>query len=528
MAQRDGLRLFLRLHGRRDRPVDAVAVPQSDPDFPVGREARLQPDHRYGGRGDQVHEGVERGRAGQAVLPLLRARRHALAASADAGMDREDQRHALFDKGWNDLREQIFANQKRLGVIPANTQLTPWPDDILPQSGRRSIADEKKLFTRQAEVFAAYVAYTDHEIGRVIQAVEDMGKLDNTLIIYICGDNGTSAEGSTGRHAHSIWPRFKASNIPVADQLKVLRRLGLSSDLPAHVGGVVVGLRYAVQMDQAGGIAFRRHPAGHGDLVARSHQGRRRHPHAVPPRDRHCADDPRSHGHSGTGDGQRHCPETDRRREHGLHLRQGQRERTVNAHDAVFRDVRQPRHLPRRLDRRHDAARCRPGCWARPRCPRWSTATNGNSTTSPKITRRTTISRPRCRTSCATCRNSSWWRRRNTTCSRWTIRSSRARSRRDRARPPGEPYSLTRVKYPACPPATHPASCNKSYTITAEVEIPARRRRGYARHARWPLRRLWSLPAQGQAGLHLQPARPGAVPLGRLRGAHAGQAHHRV
>ena len=58
-------------------------------------------------------------------------------------------------------------------------------------------ADEKKLFIRQADVFAAYVAYTDHEIGRVIQDVEDMGKLDNTLIIYIGGDNGTSAEGST-------------------------------------------------------------------------------------------------------------------------------------------------------------------------------------------------------------------------------------------------------------------------------------------------------------------------------------------
>ena len=55
---------------------------------------------------------------------------------------------------------------------------------------------EKKLFARQAEVFAGYAAYTDYEIGRVIQAVEDMGKLDNTLIIYISGDNGTSPEGT--------------------------------------------------------------------------------------------------------------------------------------------------------------------------------------------------------------------------------------------------------------------------------------------------------------------------------------------
>jgi arylsulfatase A-like enzyme len=108
-------------------------------------------------------------------------------------IDRISKMH-LFDQGWEKLREQIFANQKRLGVIPANTQLTPWPDD-LPKWDSLS-AVKKKIVTREADVFAAYVAYADHEIGRVIQAVEDMGKLDNTLIIYISGDNGTSAEGT--------------------------------------------------------------------------------------------------------------------------------------------------------------------------------------------------------------------------------------------------------------------------------------------------------------------------------------------
>ncbi len=99
-----------------------------------------------------------------------------------------------FDMGWEKLRDQIFANQKRLGVIPANTQLTPWPDS-LPKWDSLSFV-QKKLYAREAEVFAAYAAYTDNEIGRVIQAVDDMGKLDNTLIIYISGDNGTSAEGT--------------------------------------------------------------------------------------------------------------------------------------------------------------------------------------------------------------------------------------------------------------------------------------------------------------------------------------------
>jgi arylsulfatase A-like enzyme len=123
----------------------------------------------------------------------------------------------LFDKGWNDLREQIFANQKKLGVIPPGTQLTPWPDS-LPKWDSLS-ADEKKLFTRQADVFAAYVAYTDNEIGRVIQAVEDLGKLDNTLIIYISGDNGTSAEGSTIGTPFDL-AAIQAVDIPVAAQLK--------------------------------------------------------------------------------------------------------------------------------------------------------------------------------------------------------------------------------------------------------------------------------------------------------------------
>ena len=73
----------------------------------------------------------------------------------------------LFDGGWNTLRATIFANQKRLGVIPQDTKLTPWPKDLLKEWDQLT-ADEKKLFIRQADVFAAYVAYADHEIGRVI------------------------------------------------------------------------------------------------------------------------------------------------------------------------------------------------------------------------------------------------------------------------------------------------------------------------------------------------------------------------
>jgi arylsulfatase A-like enzyme len=108
----------------------------------------------------------------------------------------------LFDEGWNKVRETIFANQKRLGIMPENAKLTPWPKD-LPEWDSLSFA-EKKLFIRQADVYGAYLAYADNEIGRVIQSVEDLGELDNTLIIYISGDNGASAEGMVNGSAASV------------------------------------------------------------------------------------------------------------------------------------------------------------------------------------------------------------------------------------------------------------------------------------------------------------------------------------
>ena len=107
-----------------------------------------------------------------------------------------DKIHAmhLFDDGYEKLRETIFKNQQKLGVIPQGLELTPWPDDLLTPWDKLT-PEAKKLFIRQVEVFAAYVAYNDYETGRVIQAFEDLGRLDNTLVIYQNGDNGTSGEG---------------------------------------------------------------------------------------------------------------------------------------------------------------------------------------------------------------------------------------------------------------------------------------------------------------------------------------------
>ncbi len=132
-----------------------------------------------------------------------------------------DKIHAmhLFDEGYNKLREQIFENQKKLGVIPADTQLEPWPTTVL-KNWDDLTPDAQKLFIKQAEVFAAYVAYNDHEIGRILQTIDDMGKLDNTLIIYINGDNGTSAEGGPLGTPNEVAFFNGLNEIPVDVQMK--------------------------------------------------------------------------------------------------------------------------------------------------------------------------------------------------------------------------------------------------------------------------------------------------------------------
>jgi arylsulfatase len=99
-----------------------------------------------------------------------------------------------FDQGWDTVREETFARQKQLGVIPADSQLTPRPKEI--PAWDSLTADEKRVYARMMEVYAGALAHADHEIGRVIDAVADMGELDNTLIIYIMGDNGASGEGT--------------------------------------------------------------------------------------------------------------------------------------------------------------------------------------------------------------------------------------------------------------------------------------------------------------------------------------------
>lgn len=98
-----------------------------------------------------------------------------------------------FDGGWDQLREEIFTRQKKLGVIPATAQLTVRPDTVPPWGSLT--ADQRRLYARQMEVYAGFLAHTDHEIGRLLKAVQKEAKGDNTLVLYIVGDNGATGEG---------------------------------------------------------------------------------------------------------------------------------------------------------------------------------------------------------------------------------------------------------------------------------------------------------------------------------------------
>ena len=128
-----------------------------------------------------------------------------------------------FDQGWDKLREETLARQIKLGVVPKDTPLAPKPEAI--KDWDKLSADEKKLFARQMEIYAGFGEYADTEIGRLVQAVGDMGQLDNTLVFYIVGDNGASAEGGMSGMFNE-YTYFNGVQETVQDILKHYDELG--------------------------------------------------------------------------------------------------------------------------------------------------------------------------------------------------------------------------------------------------------------------------------------------------------------
>ncbi|AMN43674.1 arylsulfatase [Rhodoplanes sp. Z2-YC6860] len=128
-----------------------------------------------------------------------------------------------FDQGWDKLREETLARQIKLGVVPPGTKLAPKPEAIKDWAALS--ADEKRLFARQMEVFAGFAEYADTEIGRLVEAIKTAGQLDNTLVFYIVGDNGASAEGGMNG-LFNEYTYFNQVRETVPDMLKHYDELG--------------------------------------------------------------------------------------------------------------------------------------------------------------------------------------------------------------------------------------------------------------------------------------------------------------
>jgi arylsulfatase len=142
-----------------------------------------------------------------------------------------------FDQGWDQYREETLARQIKLGVVPQGTKLAPKPQAI--KEWDKLSADEKRLFARQMETFAAFGEHADYEIGRLAKAIEELGAMDNTLFIYIAGDNGASAEGVMTGLANEI---SFLNGVPerLEEQLRRIDQWGDPTTYPHYAAGWAV------------------------------------------------------------------------------------------------------------------------------------------------------------------------------------------------------------------------------------------------------------------------------------------------
>ena len=145
-----------------------------------------------------------------------------------------DRFKGKFDQGWDKVREEIFARQKQLGVVPADSVLTPRPAE-LPSWNSQS-ADQKKIAARLMETYAGFLAQTDAQVGRLVGTLQQMGQFENTLFIYVVGDNGASGEGGLEGNFHEI-DSFNGVRPDTATLLKRLDEIGGPGTYPHYPAG---------------------------------------------------------------------------------------------------------------------------------------------------------------------------------------------------------------------------------------------------------------------------------------------------
>ena len=330
-----------------------------------------------------------------------------------------DKYRGRFDEGWDALREETFARQKELGVVPESAELTARHDEI--PAWDETPEDLRPVLARQMEVYAGFLEHTDHHVGRLIDALAELEVLDDTLVYVIIGDNGASAEGD-------LYGCFnELLNLNGASALQTTEFMASRIDdfgTPNAYNHYAVGWAHAMNTPYQWTKQVASHWGGtrNGTIVhwPNGIDAEGRGPAPVPPRHRRRADRARG-GRPPRADLRARRPAAPLRgREHEPHLRRRRCRRAPR--DPVLRDVRQPRHLPPGLDGGHPALdplgrrarRCRP------------TTTTSGSSTAPTTGPRPTTSPPRTPRSSHTCSRSSCSRRRSTRSSRSTTGASSA------------------------------------------------------------------------------------------------------
>ena len=234
-----------------------------------------------------------------------------------------DKYKGKFDDGWDKYRERAFQRAKEKGWIAADAVNTPRPADLASWD---SIPDDQKPFQRRLmEVYAGFTEHVDHEVGRVVDEVERLGYGDNTLILYIWGDNGASAEGQDGTISELLAqngiPSTTEQHIKALDSLGGLDVLGSSkTDNMYHAGWAWAGGAH-LQGDQATGVVLWRHAQSDGRPLACADQAGCHAAGPVPSCERYRADALRDYRNYAATGRQRCSSRSDRRGQLRLHVR---------------------------------------------------------------------------------------------------------------------------------------------------------------------------------------------------------------
>ena len=378
-----------------------------------------------------------------------------------------DKYKGQFDAGWDALREQTFARQKELGVVPADAELTARPDEIPAWEDMPD--DLKPVLARQMEVYAGFMEHTDHHVGRLIDALADLEILDDTLVYVMVGDNGASGEGTPNGCFNELVVLNGAAGVETAEFMASrIDDFGTPEGLQPLRGRLGARDGHALPVDQAGRLALGRHPQRHDRPLAAA---------ASRPRARSARSSTTSSTSPQRCSTRPGCPEPTfvhgvqqmplHGVSHGLLVRRRGGRRA--ARDAVLRDVLQPRHLPQGLDRGHPPQHA-VAAGAR---ARRSTTTSGSSTPPTTGRRRTTSppSSPRSWPSCSGCSSS---RRRSTTSCRSTTAASSASTRTwpGARRSSAAPARCCSAAMGRLSENSVVVVKNKSHAVTAQIVVP--------------------------------------------------------